>query len=105
MTLPDVLQFKGDLTAKSGVYVASEKMINTLATTTAFKLEVGLDVVRDANIFLGMSKDECTWIQLKAISIFDVFSDPFLSTLDRTANAALSFDDIAETNIDRCRLD
>ena len=79
MPLPDILQFKGNFTAESGVYVTGEKMINPLATTTAFKLKVSLNVVRDAHIFLGVSKDESTWEQLKAIAIpLNVLSDPFL---------------------------
>ena len=99
MALPDVLQLQGNLTAKSGVYIAGEKMVNTLATTTAFQLKVSLDVVRDAHIFLGVGKDKGTWEQLKAIAIFDVLSYPFLPAIDRTANAALPFNDITEANV------
>lgn len=99
MTLPDVLQLQGDLTAESRVYIAGEEMINPLATTTAFELEVSLDVVWDPHIFLGMSKDKCSWVQFEAVAIFDVLSNPFLPAINRTANAALSFYDIAKANI------
>jgi hypothetical protein len=100
MALPDVLQLQGNLTTEAGVYIAGEKMVNPLATTTTFQLKVSLNVVWDAHIFLSVGKDECTWEQLKAIAIFDVLRYPFLPAIDRTANTALPFDDITKANID-----
>jgi len=79
--------------------VASEEMIQTFAPTAAFQLKVCLEVIRDANKFPGVSKDECAWGQDELIVIFEFMSDPSSTKGLRAANATLGLNDITQSHV------